>query len=138
MRQMKACLRIMDANYNRAKEALRVCEDILRFVLNSKPFSRECKALRHRLTRIFLTLPVPYAKIVAARDSRSDVGRERILADQKKPRPFDIFVANIKRAEEAARVMEEFVKIFSPKKALSFERLRFSIYELEKKILRKF
>ena len=51
----QALLRVIDANYNRAKEALRVAEDMLRFVLNSKALSSRCKLLRHRLTQILLT-----------------------------------------------------------------------------------
>lgn len=128
----------MDANYNRAKEALRVCEDILRFFLNHKVLASRCKRLRHRLTRIFLTLPVPYAKIVQSRDSRKDVGREDRMADRKRPRPADLFVGNVKRAEEATRVLEEMSRALFPRKTTSFERLRFSLYELEKEALKKF
>ncbi len=133
-----AFLRMMDANYNRAKEALRVSEDILRFVLNDKKISSRCKFLRHRLTQIFLTLSIPYAKIVQSRRSRHDVGREFVLSDQKHPRPVDIFLSNVKRAEEATRVLEEVARAVFPNKARSFERLRFSIYELEKQALKKF
>ena len=128
----------MDANYNRAKEALRVCEDILRFVLNHRNFAGRCKLLRHRLTRIFLALPVSYVKIVASRESAGDVGRNRILSDKKGAEVFDVYAANIKRAEEAVRVLEELARVLFPKKALSFEKLRFAIYELEKKSLKKF
>jgi len=134
----KSYLRIIDANFNRAKEALRVAEDILRFVLNAKALSSRSKSLRHRLTQILLTLPVPYAKIVEARKVRSDVGRENFVSDSRKPRPRDIFLRNIKRSQEAIRVLEEVVRAVSPDQAEAFERLRFSVYELEKQALKKF
>jgi thiamine-phosphate pyrophosphorylase len=134
----KACLRILDSNYNRAKEALRVCEDILRFAFNDARGSLRAKELRHRLTRILLSLPVPYAKIVAARDTAGDVGRERSLIDKKKPGAPDVFTANVKRAQEAVRVLEEICRaVYAPKSA-DFERLRFSLYELEKKAAARF
>ena len=41
--------RIIDANYNRAKEGLRVCEDIARFILNDKALSAGFKRARHTL-----------------------------------------------------------------------------------------
>ncbi len=134
----KPYLRIIDANFNRAKEALRVAEDILRFVLNSKPLSARCKSMRHRLTQILSTLPVPYAKIVETREVRSDVGRENFLNDKKKAGPADIFIRNVKRAEEAIRVLEEVTRSVASDKAENFERLRFLVYELEKQAFKKF
>ncbi|MBI4549545.1 MAG: thiamine-phosphate pyrophosphorylase [Candidatus Omnitrophica bacterium] len=134
----KAYLRIMDSNYNRAKEALRVCEDILRFAFNDSRGTLRAKQLRHRLTRILLGLPVPYAKIVAARDTARDVGRERSLNDKKRPGAPDIFEANVKRAQEAVRVLEEVTRAVYPARASEFENLRFSLYELEKRFAEKF
>lgn len=134
----KAFLRIIDANFNRAKEALRVAEDILRFVLNSKPLSARCKTLRHRLTQNLAALPVPYAKIIASRETRSDVGRENFVNDKKKTGPVDILIRNVKRAEEAIRVLEEVTRVLAPGRAEDFERLRFSVYDLEKQAFKKF
>ena len=42
-------LRILDANFNRAREALRVVEDYARFHLNDDSLSGELKQLRHDL-----------------------------------------------------------------------------------------
>ena len=44
-----AVLRILDANANRAREALRVVEDYARFVLDDAALSGELKQLRHDL-----------------------------------------------------------------------------------------
>ena len=40
-------LRILDANANRAREALRVLEDYARFVLNDPTLSADLKSIRH-------------------------------------------------------------------------------------------
>lgn len=134
----RAYLRVVDANFNRAKEALRVGEEILRLVVNSRVLAHRCKFLRHRLTRIFLNLPVPYDKIISARDSRRDVGRKSMMKDRRGPRTVDLFLANMKRAQESLRVLEEFSRVLFPKQVASIEGIRFSCYELEKKALKKF
>ena len=46
----------------------------------------------------------------------------------------DIFFANIQRVKESIRVLEEFSKLLDKKSALAFKRLRYQIYEVEKKI----
>jgi len=42
-------LRILDANLNRIGEALRLLEDISRFLLNDPALTEELKAMRHEL-----------------------------------------------------------------------------------------
>ena len=44
-------LRILDANANRAREALRVIEDYARFALNHQQISRDLKQLPHLADR---------------------------------------------------------------------------------------
>src|SRR5947208_10657809 len=46
-RMNSAALRILDANANRAREALRVIEDYARFVLNDEVLCARLKQLRH-------------------------------------------------------------------------------------------
>ncbi len=131
-------LRIIDANYNRAKEAVRVCEDIARFFLNDATLTAKFKKSRHDLTKTLLKFPVSYRRLVAARDSAQDVGKKGRLADLKRrPRASDLMMANLKRAEEAVRVLEEFSKIAAPRQSPAFQKIRFHLYELEKISLRK-
>ena len=47
-------LRIIDANLNRAREGLRVCEDISRFALGDKTATRALKSIRHGATDLIL------------------------------------------------------------------------------------
>ena len=44
--------RILDANINRSREALRVIEEYFRFVRNDSAFAGRTKTCRHKLTRI--------------------------------------------------------------------------------------
>lgn len=134
----KSLLRIIDANYNRAKEAARVAEDIARFFLRDARLTARLKRVRHDLTRALLGFGVPYRDLVEARDSKEDVGRAGLIRDQKSPRWKDLMLSNLKRAQEAARVLEEISKMAGPSKARSFQRIRFRFYELEKESLRKF
>jgi thiamine-phosphate pyrophosphorylase len=47
--------RIMDANANRAREALRVMEDTARFALGDPALTEDLKALRHELREALAT-----------------------------------------------------------------------------------
>ena len=49
--------RILDANANRSREALRVLEDAARFLLDDPGASRGFKTLRHDLVEILSELP---------------------------------------------------------------------------------
>ncbi len=133
-----ALLRVMDANFNRAKEALRVCEDISRFFFQSRAVSTELKTLRHQLTRILLKFPATYREWLEARDSARDIGKNRWIRDAKKTSFRAVWISNLKRAQEALRVMEEFSKVVSPPRCYDFQRMRFALYELEKKGFRFF
>jgi len=46
-----------------------------------------------------------------------------------------IFKSNIKRAQEAVRVLEEFSKLIDPKLGKLFKAIRFEAYEIEKKLI---
>lgn len=134
----KSLLRIIDANYNRAKEGIRVAEDIARFYFRDARLTGRFKRVRHDLTKAFLGFRVPDRRLVEARNSREDVGRLSLIRDKKRPGWRDLLLSNLKRAEEAARVLEEFSKMVEPKKTAAFQRIRFRLYELEKETLRKF
>ncbi len=60
---------LIDANLHRAKEGLRVVEDICRFVLSDEPLSSRVKDVRHALQG---AVPIPYMHLVSSR-SHHDV-----------------------------------------------------------------
>jgi len=121
-------LRIIDANLNRATEGLRVVEEICRFILEDAKLTLAVKQLRGRLSRIV-------SRELASRDSAGDVGREPYTKNEQNRAGLEnIFKANIKRAEEAVRCLEEFSKLLKASYGQAFKALRFEIYELEKKL----
>ena len=63
--------RIIDANLNRGTEALRVLEEISRFILDDKEISNSLKIIRHRLNSI---QDLDYESYLNARDTENDVG----------------------------------------------------------------
>jgi hypothetical protein len=135
----KAFIRIVDANFNRAKEALRVIEDVSRFILNNRNLTSQLKQLRHNLTQIILKFPISYKQLLLARDSAEDVGKDQWIKDKhSKLAASDILISNMKRAQEAVRVLEEMAKIVSPKQSPLFQKLRFELYEIEKRYFSKF
>ena len=137
--EQKHLYRMLDANYNRAKEALRVAEDVLRFSNSSPASVRAWKKVRHRLSSLLLNFPQSYKKIVACRDVAADSGKASQVNDRKgRVRVSDLFFSNIQRAEEAVRVLEECSKAVFPKAAPQFQKMRFEIYALEKRDLTKF
>ncbi|MBI1978265.1 MAG: thiamine-phosphate pyrophosphorylase [Candidatus Omnitrophica bacterium] len=133
----KKALRLIDANFNRLKEGLRVCEDILRFVYDDHALTRSFKELRHQASQILLRFPIPYGTLIKLRDSKQDVGKKGVISDKRKPKWSDLFISNAKRAEESLRVLEETSKVVAPDNAREFQALRFKLYELEKRALKK-
>src|SRR5207253_4637791 len=67
-----AALRIIDAAANRCGEGLRVVEDYLRFALDDRHLTAECKAIRHDLTAALEVFPCILRH--AARETQADVG----------------------------------------------------------------
>lgn len=130
-------LRILDANSNRAREALRVCEEITRFVLNHRSFSLQLKKVRHEVTRVIQQLPLSYKDLLKMRESKDDVGNDMALYPKGNVGKRDLLISNMKRAQEAVRVLEEFSKVVSKKASKKFQRIRFQLYQLEKKIILK-
>src|SRR3989339_569677 len=126
----KKLLRIVDANFNRAKEGLRVCEDICRFVIDSKSLTRNFKDVRHDLTEIISSLK--FKTVIFARDIEGDIGKGSTVSEFKREKLFDVFVANSQRAKESVRVLEEFSKLLDIKLAQKLKSLRYKIYAYEK------
>jgi len=129
----KKILRIIDANVNRATEGLRVAEDIVRFVLDDGKLTSKLKNVRHELVK---TLRLGFDKLILAqgRDVKGDVGAGRSTKSEGRRKDIlDVFMANIKRAEESVRVFEELSKLFDAKLGPKFKKIRFELYDIEQK-----
>ncbi len=133
-----AILRIMDANFNRSREGLRVCEEITRFILDSAALTGELKSVRHGITGIKKGMCRAYATLTDSRDVEGDVGRRSNLKSEKKRADIaDIFSANIERVKESLRVLEEFSKLIGDKPTARFASLRFRVYDIEKSVIKR-
>jgi hypothetical protein len=117
--------RIIDANLNRLKEGIRVVEDIFRYIYNDKELSTKLKNLRH-LSRV-----ENFYEILASRDVQNDVLRQSIKSEQNRDDLNSILIANFKRAQESARVLEELLKLYSIKDSENFKYIRYELYNLE-------
>jgi len=131
----KRILRIIDANLNRSREGLRVCEDIARFLLNDAAAARRFKNIRQNIFAAVKNSKISYPELLRERDSEKDVGRPTAKREQSRPNWQAVFLANTERAKEATRVLEEFAKITDKALAEKFKKIRFAIYEIEKKVI---
>ncbi|MBF0490845.1 MAG: thiamine-phosphate pyrophosphorylase [Candidatus Omnitrophica bacterium] len=135
MDQAKQLYRIIDANFNRSKEGLRVCEDIARYVWNKNTLTKSFKDLRHDLTLVAGELEV--LKIIEGRDVQSDVGRPSSPSELKRRDISSVFWANMQRVKESLRVLEEVSKLLNPTVSEGFKSLRYKAYVLEQKAVKK-
>lgn len=125
--------RILDAEANRAREALRVVEDYCRFVLDDALLARQWKQLRHDLTEALSELSP--GLLLEARDTLRDVGTG-ISASGEGIRHslLGVVQANCKRLQEALRSLEEYGKLKGPRLGFALEQLRYQSYTLERAI----
>ena len=103
-------LRILDANFNRAREALRVLEDYSRFVLNDSVLSASAKEIRHELCQCLSLLPGD--RLIASRDTPGDVGTSISTATEKQRHDSSAVArASASRLSEALRCLEEYGRL---------------------------
>ena len=121
----KKTLRLIDANLNRLREGIRVVEDIFRYVYDNKEIASKLKELRH-LSRL-----KNYEELLETRDITNDVLKDSIKSEQNRTNLDSILIANFKRAQESARVLEEFCKLISIKDSENFKYIRYELYNLE-------
>jgi len=130
----RAIFRIIDANFNRAREAARLMEEYCRFALNSSELAGRAKKLRHQICDAVGRLDANI--LIAARDVHTDVGRGMTVEGElSRLNLRDCFTAAAKRLTEALRVLAETTQTLQPDVAKVFEQLRFDTYSLEKDTL---
>jgi len=134
---MTCVLRIMDANANRAREALRVMEEAARFILDDPSLTESLKQLRHDLAQQLGAI----RGLELGRDTPGDVG-----VDISTPHEFEresvagVVVASGKRLSEALRALEEYGKLIHTGGDIAFpaaiEQLRYRGYDIEHRLNR--
>jgi hypothetical protein len=121
----KEHLRILDANLNRLREGIRVVEDVFRYIYNDAQTASRLKNLRH-LSRIDI-----YNELLSSRDIKNDVLKKTTQSETNREDLYSILIANFKRAQESARVLEEFGKLLSNETSEKFKYIRYELYDVE-------
>ncbi|MCM8804203.1 MAG: thiamine phosphate synthase [Candidatus Omnitrophica bacterium] len=131
---MKEIFKIIDANFNRTREGLRVIEEALRFIYKDERVLKEIRNIRHNFSKKILEF-FPSEKLKISRDIREDKGKDlnRIeKVDLKK-----LVETNFLRIEESLRTLEEYSKVVKPEVSIFFHDIRFKIYEIEKYLINR-
>lgn len=113
---------ILDANIHRVCEWLRVIEEYFRFVARDEALTSKLASLRKKISHH--VLPVSDRERFEARDPEKDVRANETIQSRKNT--YDLLLANIKRSQEALRVLEEYTGDDH------FRVFRYELYELEK------
>lgn len=129
---MNSPQRIIDANGNRAREALRVLEEAARFILDDRTLASELKQLRHELSQALAALP----SLIHHRDTPGDVGTSiSTPTEQHRDDVNAVVDAAAARLSEALRTIEEYAKTLHHEPAAqalakTAERARYRGYDL--------
>jgi thiamine-phosphate pyrophosphorylase len=125
-----AVWRILDANFDRAREGLRIIEEWCRFALNDLAMANECKQMRQELGMWHTP------EIRATRDTVGDVGTVLTHPREEKRTGIEqLLQANLCRVQEALRVLEEYGKLHSSNLSSSCKQMRYRVYTLESNLL---
>ena len=114
---------------------MRVCEEVVRFIINDRQLTAQFKNSRHQFFKLFDLLM--REKFIKKRDSEQDVGRNLLRGELKRNDYQEIFFANMQRVKESIRVLEEFYKLIDLKVVIKLKRIRYRAYEIEKKVALK-
>ncbi len=154
----ESSLRIIDANLNRAREALRVMEEYARLGLDDAGLSSSIKETRHALAAAVgemedglwgdatgkLAQASPNGGfhsacgsggLIRSRDIVGDVGCDVATATEyEREDALHVALAAGKRLSEALRCVEEYGKVIAPSFAAAVEKIRYRGYELERRL----
>lgn len=127
-----AAWRAFDAAANRASEAVRVIEDVVRFMLDDRLLAAEAKQLRHDLAAAVAA--VGRGRGVLARDVAGDVGADLVAEEPLARRtPSDLVAANAARGGQAIRSLAEVGATLGSPGAGLFDPIRYRLYGLERR-----
>jgi thiamine-phosphate pyrophosphorylase len=131
----KNVFRVIDANLNRLREALRVIEEYFRFIAPQEQAAARLKLLRHDLEE--LERGFGRERLLNGRDTETDM-----FANVNRPEEMgrstaaSVAAASFKRAQEAARVIEEYSKVTDTAHiSEQAKAIRFALYAVEKTVM---
>jgi hypothetical protein len=110
-----------------------VIEEYYRFMANNEAAAAELKRLRHELMEIEGNFGPRL--LLQHRDSANDCFADAVRPEEmRRSGAGGLLTANFKRAQEAARVIEEYAKIIDGAEASErAKKLRFSLYRMEQR-----
>jgi thiamine-phosphate pyrophosphorylase len=122
--------RILDANLDRAREALRTIEEWCRFGLEDAELCDRCKHMRQELAQWHRS------EFRLARNTPDDPATELSHANEVKRSNIQaVLRANMGRLQEALRVLEEYGKVVDPSIGAAMKQMRYQVYTLESQLL---
>ena len=129
----KSYLKVIDANYNRLQEGIRVIEEYYRFISINEEATYFCKELRHKISQWVLnSKEINFTELHQARSVDNDCLSHNVVSLENRENVEDILGANSQRVKESLRVLEEYGKLLSPSASQFFKNIRFDWYEFEK------
>ena len=126
-------LRLIDANANRAREGIRTAEDYIRFISGESHWASTLKNIRASITAHLHSI-IDGSELVRNRLVETDPLRPiegKAEHPQSAESPRQVAVRGTKRAQEALRVLEEFVRGESAEASSALSRARYQLYEAE-------
>ncbi len=122
--------RILDANLDRAREALRTIEEWCRFGLEEVNLCDRCKQMRQELAQWHR------AEFRRARNTPDDPATGLSHANEVSRADVQAVIrANMGRLQEALRVLEEYGKVIDPHFGEAMKQMRYRVYTLESQLL---
>ena len=103
-------------------------EDVVRLGIEDRRLLAGIRKVRTQVGRDVRALR---RQVIYNRRSEADLGRGERFDRAKRKNLEDVLLANFKRAEEAARVLEEVLKVTETGLAGKFKAVRFRLYDLE-------
>jgi thiamine-phosphate pyrophosphorylase len=128
-------LRLIDANANRAREGIRTAEDHIRFSVGDCRWSSTLKSMRAQVTRA-MEAAYPGRTLLDARQAVSDPQRPTSDRFEREPAAGaessrTVAQRGLKRAQEALRVLEEFLRAEHPDTSRDISQARYQAYDCE-------
>jgi thiamine-phosphate pyrophosphorylase len=122
--------RILDANLDRAREAIRTIEEWCRFGLENRHLCDRCKQMRQTLGQWHRE------EFRRARNTNDDPATDLNHAQELQRTDIQaVLRANMARLQEALRVLEEYSKVIDPQMGAAVKQMRYGVYSLESELI---
>jgi thiamine-phosphate pyrophosphorylase len=132
-----ADLRLIDANANRAREGIRTAEDYIRFKSGNTRWAQRLKASRHAISDLlgqaFKSEILTAARNVSTDPLKPEASEGNCTAQEENAKT--VAHRGLKRAQEALRVLEEYLRGAYPKISIALSINRYGLYEAEQWLL---